>query len=147
VSFRNCDLSQTNTDYILNTLDQAGQLNGTLDLSGCSVPSPSGYIYYNSLKSKGWTVVIEQITGSDENITGSQMKVIAGRDILTAIFEMDYTSWKAELISIQGSRVMSGFIDGDRLEFNVSHLKPGYYVFSVSKGSQILTRKVFIGGK
>jgi hypothetical protein len=58
VDFSNCSLSQSLTDYVLQTIDGAGLSNGVLDLAGNSAPSASGMVHYNNLRSRGWTVTI-----------------------------------------------------------------------------------------
>jgi uncharacterized protein YjdB len=58
VQLKDCGLIKSQTDYVLNTLDGAGKLNGNLDLSGNMVPSADGLVHYNSLKGKGWTVIL-----------------------------------------------------------------------------------------
>lgn len=58
VDFSNCSLSQSLTDYVLQTIDGAGLSNGVLDLAGNSAPSASGMVHYNNLRNRGWTVTI-----------------------------------------------------------------------------------------
>jgi hypothetical protein len=56
VELKDCGLSRLQTDYVLNTLDRAGQTGGYLDLSGNTVPSGDGLINYNNLLARGWTI-------------------------------------------------------------------------------------------
>lgn len=60
VELKDCDISESLTDYVLQTLDEAGQHNGQLELSGNAAPSLSGMVHYNSLKGKGWTMTINE---------------------------------------------------------------------------------------
>ena len=57
-AWQGCALSQQSVDNILISIDNAGQLNGTLGISGgtSSPPSSTGLAAKASLISKGWTV-------------------------------------------------------------------------------------------
>jgi hypothetical protein len=78
---KNCALFESQVDYALSTLDATGLLNGTLDLSENAAPSATGIVHYNSLRSKGWTVLITD-PGQKIMVTGI---TLSGEDGLTSI--------------------------------------------------------------
>jgi hypothetical protein len=81
LQLKDCDLSESLTDYVLQTLDIAGHSNGQLDLSGNAAPSGNGMAYYNNLKLKGWTISINE-SGQLIPITGI---AISGAGGITSI--------------------------------------------------------------
>lgn len=61
-AFVNCSLSSSSVDNILVSLDEAGQEDGTIDLTGAnnSPPSGLGLAAKVNLEGKGWTVNVEE---------------------------------------------------------------------------------------
>jgi len=59
-AFVTCALNQTSVDNILVSIDTAGQINGTLNMTGgtSSAPSAVGLAAKASLEGKGWTVTV-----------------------------------------------------------------------------------------
>jgi len=59
VDLNNSSFSQTTVDSILVNLDTFGLSNGTVNLSGTSVPSATGLTAKTNLQGKGWTVTTD----------------------------------------------------------------------------------------
>lgn len=57
-AFRNTALNTQSIDNILQSLDVAGQINGTFDQSGGQAPSSVGLAAKTSLEAKGWTISV-----------------------------------------------------------------------------------------
>ena len=57
-AFRNTNLTQQSIDNILESLDVAGQINGTFDQTGGQAPSSVGLAAKASLEAKGWTISV-----------------------------------------------------------------------------------------
>lgn len=57
-AFRNTSLTQQSIDNILQSIDVAGQINGTFDQTGGQAPSSSGLAAKASLEAKGWTITV-----------------------------------------------------------------------------------------
>ena len=57
-AFRNTGLNTQSIDNILQSLDFAGQINGTFDQTGGQAPSSVGLAAKASLESKGWTISV-----------------------------------------------------------------------------------------
>jgi len=57
-AFTNTNLSEQSIDGILESLDVAGQINGTFDQSGGEAPSSVGLAAKTSLEAKGWTISV-----------------------------------------------------------------------------------------
>lgn len=57
-AFRNTGLNTQSIDNILQSLDVAGQINGTFDQSGGQAPSSVGLAAKTSLEAKGWTISV-----------------------------------------------------------------------------------------
>ena len=57
-AFRNTALNTQSIDGILESLDFAGQINGTFDQSGGQTPSSAGLAAKTSLEAKGWSITI-----------------------------------------------------------------------------------------
>ena len=57
-AFRNTGLNTQSIDNILESLDVAGQINGTFDQSGGQAPSSVGLAAKVSLEAKGWTISV-----------------------------------------------------------------------------------------
>jgi hypothetical protein len=61
LQLKDCSLAKSVIDYILLTLDQVGQPNGTLVLTGNEAPSSSsGIVHRDNIKIKGWTISITE---------------------------------------------------------------------------------------
>lgn len=75
LQLKDCSLAKSVVDYILLTLDQVGQPNGTLVLTGNEAPSSAGIVHRDNLKIKGWTISItkpgQQIPVTDITITSA----------------------------------------------------------------------------
>jgi hypothetical protein len=59
VELTNCGLTESQTDYVLHTLDGAGQSDGYLELTGNAAPSAEGLVHRDSLEGRGWTILTE----------------------------------------------------------------------------------------
>ena len=57
-AFENTGLTQQSIDNILQSIDLAGQINGTFDQSGGQAPSSVGLAAKASLEAKGWTITV-----------------------------------------------------------------------------------------
>ena len=57
-AFINTGLTQQSIDNILESLDVAGQINGTFDQTGGQAPSSVGLAAKASLEAKGWTITV-----------------------------------------------------------------------------------------
>ncbi len=57
-AFRNTGLNTQSIDNILESLDVAGQINGTFDQTGGQAPSSVGLAAKASLEAKGWTISV-----------------------------------------------------------------------------------------
>ena len=57
-AFRNTGLNTQSIDNILQSLDVAGQINGTFDQTGGQAPSSVGLAAKASLEAKGWTISV-----------------------------------------------------------------------------------------
>jgi len=57
-AFRNTGLNTQSIDNILESLDVAGQINGTFDQTGGQAPSSVGLAAKVSLEAKGWTISV-----------------------------------------------------------------------------------------
>ena len=57
-AFRNTGLNTQSIDNILESLDFAGQINGTFDQTGGQAPSSVGLAAKASLEAKGWTISV-----------------------------------------------------------------------------------------
>ncbi len=60
VQLRNCGLTSSKVDYVLQTLDEAGRTNGYIELDGNAQPSAEGMLHYDNLKGRGWTIFITE---------------------------------------------------------------------------------------
>lgn len=69
VQLKDCGLTKSQIDYVLHTLDAAGNLNGKLDIDINSTPSAEGLVHCENLRGKGWTVIIA-IAVTNINVTG-----------------------------------------------------------------------------
>jgi hypothetical protein len=58
VQLVDCNLNVSQIDYILQTLDERGLINGKLELTENAPPSDNGMLHHNNLKGKGWTINI-----------------------------------------------------------------------------------------
>jgi hypothetical protein len=63
-----CNLSTALVDYVLGTLASFPTTNGTLNLAGCSGPSPGGQINADALIARGWDVTIEDVVLAGVNV-------------------------------------------------------------------------------
>ena len=59
VKLKDCGLTEPQTDYVLQTLDEAGLSNGYLELTGNAAPSAEGLVHHDSLEGRGWTIFTE----------------------------------------------------------------------------------------
>jgi hypothetical protein len=146
VRLKDCSLTESQTDYVLHTLDGAGQSVGYLELNGNdAAPSSNGLVHLGNLRGKGWTVTVNTgpVTGIadvrgkteplDIIITGSEIKIMLNNDFI---------SWKADLYNIQGLLVSSKPVKSDICEFDISSLSSGIYIVVLSKGENKRVAKV-----
>lgn len=141
VRLHDCGLTQVQVDYVLQTLDAAGRLDGYLDITGNATPSVSAMSSYYSLLARGWT--IEEITGI-ENISpdSGHIKAIVTVDEIRLELSDHFSGWDAVLYDLSGKPVYSYIIDGKVLVFNASPLPSGIYIIVVSKGNQRIVKKI-----
>ena len=141
VKLRDCALSQLNIDYVLKTLDDAGKLNGYLDITGNATPSIAALSHYYSLKAKGWTIEeitgIEPVPGSIDNVK----MIVTGNEIRLEFFS-DFTGWKANLIDLSGKLIATKPVNGEILTFEISSLHSGLYIIALSDGKRRLFLKL-----
>jgi len=52
VKLKDCGLTEPQTDYVLQTLDEAGLSNGYLELTGNAAPSAEGLVHHDSLEGR-----------------------------------------------------------------------------------------------
>ncbi len=143
VLLMDCGLTGSQTDYVLNTLDEAGQSNGFLDISMNAAPSSAGLVCLDNLKAKGWTVTgITSVSGSTE-----PLDVILSGNVIKILLSNEFISWKADLYNIKGIPVLSKLVEDNTLEFDVSSLSPGIYIVVLSKGQERRVAKVFLKRK
>jgi len=135
IKLKDCALSQENTDYVLKTLDNAGKLNGYLDITGNATPSVAALSHYYSLKAKGWT--IEEITGIKTalgSIDNVKMSVTSSEIRLEFIIE--FTGWNANLHDLFGRMITTKPVKDDVLTFEISSLPSGLYIIALSDGNK-----------
>lgn len=143
VKLDNCNLSQSQVDYVLKTLDAAGRSNGTLDLTSNAAPSIEGITYMGNLIAKGWTVEI--MTGLEVPVSFSAIKgIILSEDELRITLDDGLISWDAGLYNMGGIQVLQQLINSDEIVFNISSLAPGMYIIELSDGTQKHTKKIII---
>jgi len=140
VKLRDCALSQLNADYVLKTLDNAGKLNGYLDITGNATPSVAALSHYYSLKAKGWT--IEEITGIEPvpGNTGNVRMIVTGNEIRFEFFS-DFTGWQVNLYDLYGKSISIKSVNDNILTFDTSSLSSGLYLVTLSNGAQRLIFK------
>ena len=143
VQLNNCGLTEFQVDYILLTLDGVGRSNGNLELDGNATPSTAGFIHYNNLKQKGWTVIINNVTGIlDLSGKNELSKIIVTSVEMRILLKDDFNSWKAELYDLKGDQLLSKMVDGNILVFDISSLSSGIYIVVLSKGEKKSIAKV-----
>lgn len=141
VKLQNCTLTESQVDYVLQTLDDAGQLNGYLDVTGNEAPSISGLAHYYSLKGKGWTIV--EITGIEDhvNIAGN-IKMTINEQEMVMWLKDDFIEWRANLYDSYGRLIFNKPVDSSVLVFDVSSLASGLYIIELSHEKQRVIKKV-----
>jgi hypothetical protein len=143
LQLKNCGLTESQTDYVLQTLYGAGMLIGSLDLSGNAAPSASGLVYFNYLKQRGWTIIINSATdiidssGNDESV-----KIIVSSYEIKILLKDDLASWKAGLYDLKGNQLLSKHIESDIIVFDISSFSSGIYVVVLSNGDNKRVAKV-----
>jgi len=68
---KDCGLNETQTDYVLRTLDLANRTEGYLEIDVNEPPSVAGLVHFESLKAKRWTIHITKVSVTTINISGS----------------------------------------------------------------------------
>jgi uncharacterized protein YjdB len=71
VQLNNCGLTESQIEYVLQTLDVAGQSNGILELTGDTPQSLNGLTHFNNLIGKGWTINITKFPVTGIEVTGA----------------------------------------------------------------------------
>ena len=105
VQLKECGLTESQVDYVLNTLDGAGLFNGNLDLSVNTAPSADGLVHLNNLKERGWTIQTDSITGiADTKGNTESLKTIVTSDEIKILLNDDFISWQAGLYSFRGKK-------------------------------------------
>ena len=143
VQLKDCDLTESQIDYVLQKLDGAGLSNGNLELNGNAAPSAAGLVYHSNLKQRGWTIAINSVTdifdiGGKEETT----KIIMNSFELKMLLKDDFISWKADLYNFNGYLIVSKLVESDILVFDISSLSPGIYMVVLSKGEKKRVAKV-----
>jgi uncharacterized protein YjdB len=59
IQLKDCDLTESQVDYIFRTLYLAGLSNGFLELTGNSEPSAEGLIHLARLEERGWMILTD----------------------------------------------------------------------------------------
>ncbi|MBN1186538.1 MAG: T9SS type A sorting domain-containing protein [Bacteroidales bacterium] len=143
VRLRNCNLTESLIDYVLQVLDAAGHSYGILDLTGNSAPSSTGLVHIDNLIARGWT--IDVVTGSEDLPDDKEpLKIIVTGDEIRIHLEENLISWQASLYNLNGVQIYSQLVDSDLMVFDISSLTPGIYVVELSEGKQSHTKKIII---
>lgn len=143
VELADCSLSETQVDNVLETLDNAGRINGKLDLSGNHAPSAGGTAHAASLKSKGWIV---NATLADDPVITEEAKVSIYRNELRVNLTEDYLSREAAIYDCSGSLMVVRSIDATLICFDVSSFAPGVYLLVLSEENHKQTFKIMLPG-
>ena len=143
VELEDCGLTESQIDYVLHTLDGAGQSNGYLDLSLNAAPSAEGLVHLANLKGRGWVIYIGIVTGIKDtgNKTGP-IKITVTSEEMKIMLNEDCTSWKAGLYNFQGVLLLSKLVESGVLIFDISSLPSGMYIVVLSKGENKRVAKV-----
>jgi hypothetical protein len=140
IELKECGLTTTQVDYVLQTLDQAGRYNGYLDLSLNAAPSVEGFTHLFKLISRGWTV--DNITGIKDNFGADIIKVITTSNEIQLFLNENLISKEASLYDLFGKPLSSKTIDADLLVFDISSLPKGLYFVLITNGGQRIVKKV-----
>lgn len=135
IKLRNCGLSPDQVDNVLKTLDEAGRLNGYLDLSGNASASFPARTHYFNLKNKGWTIVeittdINFVPGNTDNVKMS----ITGHEIRLD-FLNDFSGWNATLYDLNGRFILARPVNENIFTLDITLLAPGLYFIALSNGA------------
>jgi hypothetical protein len=136
VELIDCELSGELTDYVLQTLDQAGLSNGSAVLTGNEAPSSEGMVHLYNLRERGWTIEIDVDNQSD--FPG----VIVKGNQITIYFNDDYSQWNIGLNNLQGSLVFRQTANSNVCEIDMSYFTPGIYILVLSSGDQLKVVKI-----
>jgi len=140
IQLRNCELSVSQVDYILQTLDAAGRSNGYLDITANTPPSSDGLINLYNLKARGWS--IEYVTAINETADKPYNKItVTGREIKIWLSD-NYIYTKAELYDLNGRLVSTKSVESEILVFDISSQPSGLYFVTISNGKEKLTKKI-----
>lgn len=143
VELRDCELTELQIDYVISTLDIAGQTGGYLDITGNAEPSQEGKNHITNLILKGWTV--EYVTGSEDTVYNPEsMKIILTEDELRITLNDSLISWNAGLYNMGGIQVLEKPITSNEIVFNISSMPPGMYIIQLSGRTQKHTKKIII---
>lgn len=143
VQLKDCDLTESQIDYVLQKLDGAGLSNGNLELNGNAAPSAAGLVYHNKLKQRGWTIAINSVTGIfDTGGKDEPTKIIMNSFEMKMLLKDDFISWKADLYNFNGYLIVSKFVESDILVFDILSLTSGIYFVVLSKGEKKRVAKV-----
>lgn len=144
----NCGLDGSQVNYVLKTLDDAGLTGGYLELEGNEGPTADGNINLANLKSKGWTIKIEAVTGILD-INDDALKVIVNRNSIMIPLIDDYISGNAAIYNSNGNMLVSKLIEYDNIVFDTSLLSPGVYIIALTKNESRITAKISLvpGGR
>jgi hypothetical protein len=137
-----CGLEASQVDYVLKTLDLSGITDGYVELEENEGPTAESNVHLTNLKSKGWTVKTEAVTGIPGISDDENLKVIVKHGEIMIPLEDDYLTWKAGIYNIQGKLLISRIVENDNLVFDTSTLSPGIYIIVLSKDDYRVTAKV-----
>jgi hypothetical protein len=172
VDLKDCGLTESQTDYVLQTLDEAGLSNGYLELTGNAAPSAEGLVNSDSLKGRGWTIFTEYPIdcNGDENglaFVDSCGVCAGGNTGITPILDKDGCSspfkifpnpndgllnivcieplpFQIMIIDLVGKVVLEDNFYGN-ITIDTSDLMIGYYeVFIIIRNEIIIRQKLII---
>jgi Leucine-rich repeat (LRR) protein len=143
LTLKGCGLTESQVDYILQTLDASGVSYGVLDLNDNAAPSAAGLVHNNNLIAKNWTTIINTTTDIDDHVWNNEpIKVIVTSSEVRMLLNKDFVSCKADLYNFNGDLLLNSFVDSETLVFDVSSFSPGMYIVVLSKGEKKRVIKV-----
>ncbi len=119
VRLKDCGLIESQTDYVLSTLDNAGQSDGYLDLEENEAPSEEGLEHLNNLKSKAWTIFVTIVPvngihvlgeGGKNSIAANNGTLQLNADVIPANATDKTVTWSVENITGQAEISTTGLV-------------------------------------
>jgi hypothetical protein len=136
VALKDCNLTQSLVDYVLQTIDQKNIESGELDLTGNAAPSTAGIAHAQNLRTKRWTVNISTGPASLESWHSVPPRVIVNSSEIKIHLYENLEKWDSEIYSLNGTRLSQKAVHGDVLVYDISAYQPGIYILHFSKGNR-----------